>query len=339
MHFISPVALEQQFPLTPSAKNSVEKNRKIIKKIIDRQDPRLLLVVGPCSIHNVEEGIEFAKQLKEIPSDQFFPVMRAYIEKPRTKAGWKGLVHDPHLNGSDDVDLGLTKSRMFLCALAEMGIPTATEFLTPQLTPYIEDLISWGCIGARTSSSQIHRVLASHLSMPVGFKNSVDGNVECAINAIHASKMPHTFLHTSKEGRICKIKSKGNPYTHVVLRGSLQRGNFDRESVQEVISMLRQHELPPRILIDCSHGNSRGHYFKQKEVFLNVMEQVQKGNRHIIGMMLESNLEPGSQLIPPQLTELQSGVSVTDACLDLSTTIELTKSVSLSSTVMSLTQS
>lgn len=339
MHLKPPSEIKQEFPLSDTAKAFIAQSRQTICKIIDRQDPRMLLIVGPCSIHNPEEGIEFAEQIKKLSNDHCFIVMRTYIEKPRTKTGWKGLVHDPHLNGSEDLECGLRIAREFLCWIAEMGVPTATEFLTPHLAPYIEDTISWGCIGARTSSSQVHRLLSSYLPMPVGFKNSVDGNVECAINGVYVSKMPHTFMHICENGKLCKVRSKGNPHTHVVLRGSLATENYHKDSVQTVLNHLRQYELPPRVLIDCSHGNTHGHYFKQKEVFSAVLEQIQNGNQQIIGMMLESNLESGSQKIPPQLTELQSGVSITDSCLDLSTTIELIKSASQSSAMMSLTQS
>ena len=342
MHLQTPSDLKKEFPLSAGAACFIDETRKTLHAIYERQDPRILIIVGPCSIHDVEEGLEYARQLKELASEceeECFLMMRTYIEKPRTRNGWKGLVHDPHLNGSDDIAHGLPICRSFLCQLAEMGVPAATEFLTPHLAPYIQDLISWGCIGARTTSSQIHRLLASHLPMPIGFKNTVDGNVDCAINGVHVARVPHTFMHICDDGKVHKVKSSGNPYAHVVLRGSLSGENYNRKSVQAVLGALRQLELPPRVLIDCSHGNSLGQYFKQKEVFQDVLEQIREGNHQIIGMMLESNLEASCQKIPAQLSELQPGVSVTDSCLDLSTTIELIKSSLSSSIVMSLTQS
>ncbi|MDN3506576.1 MAG: 3-deoxy-7-phosphoheptulonate synthase [Simkaniaceae bacterium] len=338
MHLPSPALLKSQLPLSNEAKQFIADTRKTIQQIFERQDPRLLIVVGPCSIHSASEGIQFAKQLKELAEsvkDKCVLVMRAYIEKPRTKQGWKGLVHDPHLNGSDDLTAGLSMGRSFLLELAKMQVPVATEFLTPHLAPYIEDLISWGCIGARTSSSQVHRLLASLLSMPISFKNSMDGNIECAVNAVHVARSPHTFMHISEEGKLCQVQSSGNPYAHIVLRGSSFGTNFDQESVQTALTALRREELPPRVMIDCSHGNCQGKYFKQKEVFQSVLEQE---NSLIMGMMLESNLEAGTQKIPAQLDELQRGVSVTDACLDFSSTAELISSLAHSRS-MSLTHS
>jgi len=336
MQLITPKDLLQQFPLSPKAAAFITESRRAINQIFDRQDPRLLLIVGPCSIHNVEEGLIYAEKLKELATevrDSCFLVMRAYIEKPRTRKGWLGLVHDPHLNGSHDIAHGLALSRQFLVQLAEMGVPAATEFLTPHLAPYIEDLISWGCIGARTSSSQIHRQLASLLKMPIGFKNTVEGNVEPAINGIHSARHPHMFMHINEMGKVFLAKSTGNAYAHVVLRGSQTHPNYDEASIQKAVNLLREHELPPRILVDCSHGNSQGQYYKQKQVFRTVLEQ---RNPQIIGMMLESNLEAGAQLLSHQLEGLQPGISVTDPCIDFSTTSELIRS---SSIVISLTQS
>lgn len=339
MHLSSPKDLIAEFPLSKKGADFVAESRKTITRIFDRQDPRILLIVGPCSIHNVEEALTYAQQLKELAHEvreSCFIVMRAYVEKPRTRKGWLGLVHDPHLNGSHDIAHGLTLTRGFLVQLADLGVPAGTEFLTPHLAPYIEDLISWGCIGARTSSSQTHRQLASLLKMPIGFKNTVDGNVEAAINGIHAARHPHHFMHINEMGRVYLAKSAGNPYAHVVLRGSQTGPNYDEASIQKTLSTLREQELPPRILVDCSHGNCQGQYFKQKKAFQTVLEQIQRGNHQILGMMLESNLQAGAQLIHNQLDGLQPGVSVTDPCLDYSTTAEL---ISSSSVVMSLTQS
>lgn len=339
MDLVAPKDLIAEYPISEKALENIAKNRKTIMRILDRQDPRLLFIVGPCSIHNVEEALIYARQLKELireVQESCFIVMRVYVEKPRTRKDWLGLVHDPHLNSSHDIASGLSLTRGLLTELAEMGVPIATEFLTPHLAPYIEDLISWGCIGARTSSSQIHRQLASLLKIPIGFKNSVDGNIESAINAVHAARHPHSFMHIDPSGKVHLTKSSGNPYAHVVLRGSQKSPNYDEKSVRQTICSLREQELLPSILIDCSHGNCQGHYFKQKNVFQSVLEQIQNGNHQIVGMMLESNLQAGAQLIHHQLDELQAGVSITDPCLDFSTTAELIYSAS---TVMSLTQS
>jgi len=339
MELIAPQDLIAKMPLSKKAAENVAESRKTIMRIFDRQDPRLLLIVGPCSIHNVDEALQYAQQLKELSrevEESCFIVMRAYIEKPRTRNGWLGLVHDPHLNGSHDIGSGLAIARAFLVQLAEMGMPAGTEFLTPHLAPYIEDLISWGCIGARTSSSQIHRQLASHLKMPIGFKNSVDGNIDCAVNAIHSARYPHQFMHVNAQGNLYLAKSSGNPYAHVVLRGSSKASNYDEASIQNTLCMLREQELPPRVLIDCSHGNAQGQYFKQKKVFQSVLEQIQQGNNQILGMMLESNLQAGAQMLTNQIDGLQPGVSVTDPCIDYSTTAELISSVSM---VMSSVQS
>ena len=335
MHFPSPRNLKEQRPLSQQASSFISQSRATIKKIFTEEDPRLLMVVGPCSIHRVDEALEYARALKELAEevkDSCFLVMRAYIEKPRTREGWKGLAHDPYLNGSEDIEGGLVLSRSLLVALAELGVPAATEILTPHLVPYIEDLISWGCIGARTSSSQIHRLLASYLHMPVGFKNTIDGNIGCAIDGVHVAKSPHKFLHFSEHGQLQAVHSQGNPYTHLVLRGSSSDTNFEKGPVQEALSTLQREGLPPRVLIDCSHGNSKGQHFRQKEVFQKVMEQIREGNTGIMGMMLESNLEEGRQKIPSQLSELQKGVSITDGCLDFSTAVGLISSISMSLT-------
>ncbi|MBS0629488.1 MAG: 3-deoxy-7-phosphoheptulonate synthase [Verrucomicrobia bacterium] len=332
MELIAPQDLIANMPLSKKGAETIATSRKTLMRIFDRQDPRLLIIVGPCSIHNVDEALVFARQLKELAKEveeSCFIVMRAYVEKPRTRKGWLGLVHDPHLNGSHDILSGLTMTRSFLVELAEMGMPAGTEFLTPHLAPYIEDLISWGCIGARTSSSQIHRQLASLMKMPIGFKNSVDGNVDVAINAIHAARHPHHFMHINDHGKLHLVRSGGNPYTHVVLRGSSTASNYDEASVQKTLCKLREQELPPRVLIDCSHGNAQGQYFLQKKAFQSVLEQIQRGNHQVLGMMLESNLHAGAQLIYNPLDGLQPGVSVTDPCIDYSTAAELISSVSM----------
>lgn len=337
MHLPSPLQLKERYPLSDLSKGFIENSRKTLINILEGIDRRLLFIVGPCSIHNIEEGLAFAERLKELSdrvAENCFIAMRAYVEKPRTRAGWKGLVHDPQLNGSHDLAEGIAKARAFLVRLAELGVPAATEFLTPHLAPYIEDTISWGCIGARTSSSQTHRVLASALPMPVGIKNSVDGNIETAISGVAVAGCSHTFMHFDDEGKLCRFTSEGNPHAHVVLRGSLTGPNYDEKTILHTLGKLGEQELPERILVDCSHGNSGGRYYQQREAFESVVMQIQGGNRHIVGLMLESNLEEGKQSIPAQ----KCGVSITDGCLDFPTTAALISSVS-SERSMSLTHS
>ena len=341
MPLFTPKELHQRFPVSKKGLSTVLNARKTINAIFERQDPRLLIVVGPCSIHNVDEGLEFARCLKALSDevkDFAFLVMRAYIEKPRTQLGWKGLVHDPHLNGSEDIERGLELSRKLLIDLAEMGMPAATEFLTPNLAPYFEDLISWGCIGARTSSSQIHRLLASYLPMPIGFKNTLDGSIDCAANGVLFAKRPHSFLHVNENGRLTKVKSSGNSHCHIVLRGGKTGTNFSKEDIEKTLEQMRALELAPRVLIDCSHGNCQKKYFLQKEAFHSVLDQFRNGNQQILGMMLEGNLEAGAQSLPRTLEDLQAGVSITDPCLDYSETKGLIASVSQSAS-MSLTKS
>ena len=326
MHLLTPAQLKYQLPLSPEIASFIEEGQKRVQKIYDRHDQRTLLIVGPCSIHNVEEGLLFGQKLKKLAdevSEKCMLVMRSSVEKPRTSGGWKGLVHDPHLNDASDLSHGLFQARSFFLELAKIGQPIAMEFLTPMLAPYFEDLITWGWIGARTSSSQIHRLLASDLPMPVGFKNSVDGNVAAAIHGVHVAKHPQTYAQIDEEGKLIAKKSKGNPYAHVILRGSNEETNFDSESVQSTLSQLRQLELTPRVIIDCSHGDARGHYFQQKEVFQNVLGQIEEGNQQILGMMIESHLEAASQKLTPLLSELQPGVSITDPCLDFASMEEL----------------
>lgn len=341
MHLSSPREIKESFPLSAEAKNFIDSSRNTVKNIFNRHDPRLLLIVGPCSIHRPDEALKYAKALKELAkevSDYCFIIMRAYLEKPRTRQGWRGLVHDPFLDGSQKISEGLSQARLFLIQLAELGMPAATEFLTPTVAPYIEDLITWGCIGARTSSSQIHRLLASHLPMPIGFKNTIDGNIECAIDGIHVARGSHQFIHANDEGIVCQMQSRGNSYSHLILRGSQNTTNYNPAAVRSSEAKLKIENLPLRILVDCSHGNCEGNYLKQIEAFQSVKEQIQEGNSSIMGIMLESNARAGMQKIPDQLSELEAGVSITDGCIDFSITEELISSLCPSMS-MSLTQS
>lgn len=330
MLFQTPNELKNQLPINKTCIDFITQSRNTIKEILARKDSRLLLIVGPCSIHNIDEALEYATLLKKFSdeiNDFCFLVMRAYIEKPRTKNDWKGLVHDPYLNDSNNISHGLYLARSLFLTLTEIGLPIATEFLSPLMVPYFEDLVSWGCIGARTSSSQIHRMLASYLPMPIGFKNTIDGSIDCAINGVSVCQKPQTFIHIDEFGKLKQIHSKGNPHAHIILRGFLSKTNYEEKSVQNALNALRCLELPPRLLVDCSHGNCEGKYFKQKEVFYDVLKQIQNGNSHIFGMMLESNLEAGSQEIPLKLSELQKGVSITDGCLDFAEIKELIQAI------------
>lgn len=330
MHFPSPQELKNTLPLTESLRDFVTTSRTTLQKIFDRHDRRLVLIVGPCSIHDLDEALEYALLLKKVAEElqeYCFVIMRAYVEKPRTACGWKGLIHDPYLNESNEMIQGLFLARSLLLQLAKYQVPAATEFLTPHIAPYIEDLITWGCIGARTSASQVHRTLASYLPMPVGFKNTIDGNIDCALHGVFVAHQPNVFMHIDDEGRLKRIKSSGNSYSHVVLRGSLTHTNYNASYVQNTIHQLRCLELPPRLIIDCSHGNCLRTYYKQKEVFMDVLEQIRSGNEQILGLMLESYLEAGSQTIPHQLSDLQKGISITDPCLDFSSTKQMLYSI------------
>lgn len=320
----SPRELHLQFPLSEKGARFIATSRETIRRICLGKERRLLIIAGPCSIHDVEASLEYARRFKELADavgDACFLVMRTYVEKPRTRSGWRGLIHDPHLDESYEIAEGLMRARRFLIALTDLEMPAATEFVTPHAAPYFEDLISWGCIGARTSTSQPHRLLASHLPMPVGFKNSLDGNVESAISGVLLARSPQVFLHFDEEGRPARCVSKGNPAAHVVLRGSHSGPNYDEASIAAALSKLRRLELPPRLIVDCSHGNCQKQYEKQKVVFENLLQQIEKGSQHICGLMLESSLEAGAQ--PLGQRPLLSGVSITDACLDFDSTAQL----------------
>lgn len=334
----TPKELKSNFPLSSRNAEFIRASRQTAKNIVTRKDPRQVIIVGPCSIHDTNQGLDYAKQFKELAekiAPSCFLIMRAYIEKPRTLSGWKGLVYDPDLDESHDLEEGLFQARKFFVDLTEMEIPIATEFLSPIVSTYVDDLVSWGFIGARTSSSQIHRELASLFPFPIGFKNSLDGNVEAAISGVMTASNPHTFFHINDQGRLCKVKSSGNPYGHVVHRGSLFASNYDEKSILKTMKNLQQLGMPPRILVDCSHGNSQKDYEKQKEVFYSVLNQIESGNSHILGMMLESHLKAGSQPLTQDLTALEEGISITDPCMDFSETEELLLAASSSSLVSS----
>jgi len=314
---LTPNEVKEKLPLTETAAEIVLQFRCEIEKILDFQDRRKFIVVGPCSIHDPNAALEYAHKLKKLAErvqDKLLLIMRVYFEKPRTTVGWKGLINDPEMDDSFLVENGLLLARDLLIKLTELGLPTATEALDPIVPQYIGELITWAAIGARTTESQTHREMASGLSMPVGFKNGTDGNIQVALNALHSARMPHNFLGINPDGQVSVFETKGNAYGHVILRGGNQP-NFDSESVRQVEEKLKQAKLPPRIVIDCSHGNTNKNYRLQSDVLENVVQQIVDGNTSIVGMMLESNLYEGNQPINCKREELKYGVSVTDPCI------------------------
>jgi 3-deoxy-7-phosphoheptulonate synthase len=316
---LTPHKLKSLLPLTELAEHTSLKFRQEIKSILDFEDRRKFVVVGPCSIHDTKAALEYSEKLKNLADrvqDKLLLIMRVYFEKPRTTGGWKGLINDPDMDDSFHIEKGLFTARSLLLKIAELGLPSGTECLDPIVPQYISELISWSAIGARTTESQTHREMASGLSMPVGFKNGTDGNVQVALNALQAAKNPHHFLGINHNGQVSVFQTKGNPYGHVILRGGSGKPNYDAENIQQIESKLKQANLSPRIVIDCSHGNSNKDYKLQSAVFENVIQQIVDGNTSIVGMMLESHLHEGNQQIPSNLEELEYGVSVTDQCID-----------------------
>lgn len=314
----APLALKAERPMTPTSNETVVAGRNAISAILRQQDPRLLVVVGPCSIHDPKGALEYATRLNKLRKeleDQFCIVMRVYFEKPRTTIGWKGLIYDPHLNGSDDIQTGLKNARELLLQITDMGLPAATEFLDPVVPQYIAELVSWAAIGARTTESQTHRQMASGLSMPVGFKNGTDGSLQIAIDAMQSAMRPHSFLGIDPDGFTSIVRTTGNPDGHVVLRGGRLQTNYDADSIRVAAESLKKAGLPEVLMVDCSHANSGKQHARQEEVWRSLIEQRLTGTKPIIGVMIESNLSEGSQSIPKNLSDLKYGVSVTDACL------------------------
>jgi 3-deoxy-7-phosphoheptulonate synthase len=322
---LTPNELHQQLPCSKKAIMSIGNSRETIENILLKKDHRIMVIVGPCSIHDIEAAKEYAQRLVALQQelkDSVYLVMRVYFEKPRTTVGWKGLISDPAMDNSFDVNRGLYQGREFLLWLAELGMPVATEVLDPITPQYLADLISWSAIGARTTESQTHRELSSGLSMPIGFKNGTDGNLGIAINAIKSSSSAQSFLGINKFGQVTRFKTRGNQFAHIILRGGKQP-NYDRLSVLLCEKEFKQADLPIRILIDCSHGNSRKDYKLQRVVIEDISQQIINGNQSIVGIMIESNLHAGNQPLLPELSEMQYGVSVTDACIDWEETDEL----------------
>ncbi|MCW5552467.1 MAG: 3-deoxy-7-phosphoheptulonate synthase [Verrucomicrobiae bacterium] len=319
----TPRALKADFPTSEAASATVARSRERVIRILRQDDPRLLVVVGPCSIHDEPAAREYAARLNELRrefADQMEIVMRVYFEKPRTTIGWKGLVNDPHLDGSQDIEAGLKIARRLLVEITGIGLPTATEFLDPIVPQYIADLVTWAAIGARTTESQTHREMASGLSMPIGYKNATDGSLQIAIDAMGAARHPHSFLGIDQDGVTSIVRTNGNPDGHIVLRGGRARTNYDAESIRAAEAVLKQSHLPPVLMVDCSHANSAKQFARQEDVWRSVIEQRLGGTRSLIGVMIESNLHEGNQPFPKPVTELQYGVSITDACVSWETT-------------------
>ncbi|MCI1009611.1 3-deoxy-7-phosphoheptulonate synthase [Pseudomonas oryzihabitans] len=316
---ITPEQLKQEIPLSDLAADTVAQGRQVIRDILDGKDHRLFVVIGPCSIHDIKAAHEYAERLKALAaqvSDSLYLVMRVYFEKPRTTVGWKGLINDPYLDDSFKIQDGLHIGRQLLLDLAEKGLPTATEALDPISPQYLQDLISWSAIGARTTESQTHREMASGLSSAVGFKNGTDGSLTVAINALQSVSSPHRFLGIDQRGQVSVVMTKGNAYGHVVLRGGNGKPNYDSVSVTLCEQALVKAKVKPNIMVDCSHANSNKDAALQPLVMDNVANQIVEGNNSIVGLMVESHLGFGSQPIPADLSQLEYGVSVTDACID-----------------------
>lgn len=318
----SPDELHTILPLEHPQKQFIDQSRQEVMDILSGKDQRMLLIVGPCSIHDIIATKEYAMKLKNLSDElrsSFLILMRTYFEKPRTRLGWKGLLHDPHLDGGNEIGDGLKLTRKLLLDLAEMGVPTATEFLDPASPEYYGDLITWGCIGARTSTSQIHRQIASGLPMPIAFKNSTDGSIEGAVHGVQVAHVPHTYIGMEGSGRVALVHSHGNPFAHLMLRGGEKGPNYDTLSVQLALNLLEKAGCNRRILIDCSHDNCRKIPEKQVDVFRDVIEQIHNGNAEIKGLMLESHLKRGAQQLGSG-GALEYGKSITDPCLDWEST-------------------
>ncbi len=318
----TPEWIKQQLPLTDKAMTTVLKGRDTVQRILDREDHRLFIVVGPCSIHDLDAAREYAARLKQLADDvkdTLVLVMRVYFEKPRTTVGWKGLINDPYLDDSFHIEKGLYLARQFLLEVAELGLPAATEALDPIVPQYLSDLVTWTAIGARTTESQTHREMSSGLSTPVGFKNGTDGSLMVAINALRSAAYAHHFLGINSQGQCARFRTRGNRYGHVVLRGG-NKPNYDAVSVALAEAELTNAGMPVNIMIDCSHGNCMKDPELEPLVLKNCIDQIVDGNRSIIGMMVESHLEWGSQPLPADLTQLRYGVSITDPCIDWRTT-------------------
>jgi 3-deoxy-7-phosphoheptulonate synthase len=320
---IAPADLRQVFPLSSGGSEFITSSRDQIKSILRGGDNRLMVVVGPCSIHDPKGAIEYAERLSALATelaDQLFLIMRVYFEKPRTTVGWKGLINDPDMDGTHKISKGLGVARSLLCKMTELRLPVANEMLDPITPEYLADMLCWGAIGARTTESQTHRELASGLSFPIGFKNGTDGNMQIAIDAMIAALHSHSFLGINREGLTSIVQTTGNPDVHIVLRGSGKKPNYYPEDILKTEELLAKAGLNPTIMVDCSHGNSEKNHEKQPAVLEAVISQIEAGNRSISGVMIESYLQGGNQSISADHTKLKYGVSITDKCIDWATT-------------------
>lgn len=323
---ISPIELVNHLPITPEVEQVVLDGREQVRRILNGEDSRLLMIVGPCSIHSEESALDYAHRLGQLSqklADRLLIVMRVYFEKPRTTVGWKGLIYDPHLDDSFDIDTGLHRARSLLLRIGEMGMYAGTEFLDPIIPQYLAGLITWSTIGARTTESQIHRQMASGLSMPVGFKNGTDGNAQIAVDAMLSARSPHGFLGLDHQGRTALVRTTGNPDGHLVLRGGNSGPNFGAQAIADAKARLKAGGVRSQLLVDCSHGNSNKDHTQQATAFKDVVEQRVAGDTDIMGCMLESNIEAGNQKLGADPTLLKYGVSITDACIGWEETEEL----------------
>ncbi|HNX52367.1 MAG TPA: 3-deoxy-7-phosphoheptulonate synthase [Pontiellaceae bacterium] len=320
---ITPGELKKTLPLTEASKETVVRGREAVCAVLERRDPRLLVITGPCSIHDPAAALDYARRLKALSEevkDRFLIVMRVYFEKPRTTIGWKGFINDPHLDDSCDMEYGLREARKLLLSITGLGLPVATEFLDPIIPQYTADLVSWAAIGARTIESQTHREMTSGLSMPVGLKNATNGSVQSAVDALLACRSPHSFLGIDQDGRSCIVKTRGNPDTHLVLRGGGGKTNYHADEVAEAAAKLRAAGLPEMIMVDCSHANCAKVAVRQAEVWKDLLEQRKKPDCPVMGAMLESFIEEGNQ---PIRAGLKYGLSITDPCIDWNMTEQL----------------
>jgi 3-deoxy-7-phosphoheptulonate synthase len=318
LRLLTPNALKAELPMSAASNQTVVESRRRVMDILQQKDPGMLVVVGPCSIHDINGALEYGERLNALRKEfagEMEIVMRVYFEKPRTTIGWKGLINDPHLDGTYDIETGIKRARQLLLELTAMGLPAASEFLDPIIPQYTADLVTWAAVGARTTESQTHREMASGLSMPVGFKNGTDGGLQIALDAMQSARTPHSFLGIDQDGITSIIRTTGNPSGHIVLRGGRMRSNYDAESIGEAETRLRQSGMPQVLMVDCSHANSAKQHARQEEVWRSVIEQRAAGTRSLIGVMVESYLKDGNQPFPRPRSELEYGVSITDACI------------------------
>ncbi|NTW01333.1 MAG: 3-deoxy-7-phosphoheptulonate synthase [Oscillochloris sp.] len=326
MPFLPPRELKSRLPLNDIVARTVAESRATIRRILRREDPRLMVVIGPCSIHDTEAALEYARRLSQLQSelgDRLFLIMRTYLEKPRTTVGWRGMINDPHLDGSFDMAAGLTISRKLLLEINGMGLPVATEMLDPISPQYIDDQISLGTIGARTTEAQTHRALASGVSMPVGFKNGTDGGIQVAVNACVSAAGQHSFLGIDENGQGAVVKTTGNPDSFVILRGGRAEPNYHEECVVQAARLMREAHLTPAVMVDCSHANASGDFRRQEAVMHTVIDEVVREIGPLVGVMIESNLIEGKQTLTTDLSALKYGVSLTDGCIGWETTERL----------------